>query len=41
LTGDENAPKDITSFAGIPEATIRRMYEDLVKGVKSELMEKA
>lgn len=41
LTNDENAPKDITAFAGIPEATIRRMYEDLVKGVKSELMEKA
>jgi len=41
LTGDENAPKGITAFAGIPEATIRRMYEDLVKGVKSELMEKA
>lgn len=38
LTNDENAPKDITSLAGIPEATIRRMYDDLVKGVKSEVM---
>ena len=35
LTNDKNAPKDITSLAGIPEATIRRMYDDLVKGVKS------
>ncbi|ODS37630.1 hypothetical protein BEH94_10420 [Candidatus Altiarchaeales archaeon WOR_SM1_SCG] len=39
LTGDENAPSDIIAFAGIPEATIRRMYDDLAKGVKPELME--
>ncbi len=36
LTNDANAPKDITTFAGIPEATIRRMYEDLLKHVKDE-----